>query len=596
MDRDIARLATDVQQLRSDVRGMERRLASLEGLLALSGQVSTSVPNPLAPDLAPTTPLVAAERMAADTRAPGLPTSAVSVQAIVALVGRTLLVLGGAYFLRALTEGSVLSAPAGVAAGLVYAALWMMAAARARDVSSATFHALASTLITLPMLWEASFRFSVVSPPGGALVLGAFAAAGFVVAAGRRLEHLAWITGLGVAIAAVLLGVWTRGFVSYAVLLTMLGVAALWLGYGFEWIWLRWPIAALASAMVGGVTYRGAMGLDTPAAFAVQVLFFGAYLGSFAARTLFLGRSVIPFEVAQSICVIAVGFGGAVYLTSTTGANVSALGLLASAFAMSAYAVAFAFVERHRPPRNFLFYSTLALTFALVGAPLTIGRPGAALVYASLAAASGLAARAFSRWTLTWHCTVYLAASAVASGLFGAATTGLMGPADESWPDINAIQVVAFAVMAACTLWRLPRTSVAVSGVERLPRLGLLTLTTWSACGALVAALAPAIVPALGSGLDAGPLAALRTTVLAAAAFFLARVRDDERFAAGAALVYPLLVLLGVKVLMEDLLRGRPSTLFVALAVYGAALIVVPRLMRQPLEPAHGTSAAPPAR
>jgi hypothetical protein len=335
----------------------------------------------------------------------------------------------------------------------------------------------------------------------------------------------------------------------------------------------------LAATMVGGVTYRASLGRDIFAAFAVQVLFFALYLGSFAARTLFLGRSVIPFEVAQSICVIVVGFGGAVFLTSVTAANVSTVGLLAIARPPRGGVC----VRRHRR-RNF-FYATLALTFVVVGAPLTIGRTGAALTYAALAAASGIGARAFSRWTLTLHCTVYLAAAAVASGLLAAATTGLVGAAAEPWPDLNAVQVVAFAAMAACTLWPAPRTKLAIDNVEPAPRFVLLALVTWTASGALVAALAPAIVPALGNGLDAGPLAALRTTVLAAAAFMLARIRFDERFATGAALVYPLLVLIGIKLLMEDLLRGRPSTLFVALAVYGAALIVVPRMMRQRTPP-----------
>jgi hypothetical protein len=572
-DQEVSRLAGQVAQLTASIAAIERRLAALEGMLAMTAAPSAPrVIPPSFPNLEETPP-----------SSPVIPPAEteIGIQAFVALIGRTLLVLGGAYFLRALTEASVLPASVGMAAGFVYAAAWIAAAARARDVSSATFHTLAASLITLPMIWEASFRFAVVGPTGGALLLGVFAAAGFVLAAGRRLEHLAWITGLGAALAAVVLGIATRGFVSYSVLVTLIGVAALWLGYAFEWVILRWPIAALAAAMVIGVTYRGAMGQDTSAAFAVQVLFFAAYLGSFAARTLFLGRSVVPFEVAQSICVIVLGFGGAVYLTSVTGDNPSTLGLLSIVFGALGYAVAFAFVERHRPARNFFFYGTLALTFVVVGAPLTFGWPGAALLYAALGAASGVAARAFTRWTLTLHCTVYLAGAVFASGLLGTATTGLVGAAGEPWPQLNAVQVVAFAAMVVCTLWPLPRSAATYSNVEHLPRLGLITLMTWIACGAFVAAVAPTVVPAIGDRLDAGPLAALRTTVLAAAAFVLARVRRDDRFAVAEGLVYPLLVVIGVKLMGEDMLRGRPSTLFVALAVYGAALIVIPRIMRR---------------
>jgi hypothetical protein len=42
-----------------------------------------------------------------------------------------------------------------------------------------------------------------------------------------------------------------------------------------------------------------------------------------------------------------------------------------------------------------------------------------------------------------------------------------------------------------------------------------------------------------------------------------------------------MLALVAIKLLAEDLPRGRPSTLFVALAVYGAALILAPRLARR---------------
>jgi hypothetical protein len=44
--------------------------------------------------------------------------------------------------------------------------------------------------------------------------------------------------------------------------------------------------------------------------------------------------------------------------------------------------------------------------------------------------------------------------------------------------------------------------------------------------------------------------------------------------------VYPLLVVTGLKMLMQDFGASRPSTLFVALALYGLALIVAPRLRR----------------
>jgi hypothetical protein len=54
------------------------------------------------------------------------------------------------------------------------------------------------------------------------------------------------------------------------------------------------------------------------------------------------------------------------------------------------------------------------------------------------------------------------------------------------------------------------------------------------------------------------------------------------RFAVVALLAYPLLAAAGVKVLIEDLRSGGPATLFATFVLYGAALMIVPRILRSP--------------
>jgi hypothetical protein len=44
--------------------------------------------------------------------------------------------------------------------------------------------------------------------------------------------------------------------------------------------------------------------------------------------------------------------------------------------------------------------------------------------------------------------------------------------------------------------------------------------------------------------------------------------------------VVPLVALGGVKLLLQDLRDGRPATLVVSLALYGAVLVLAPRLMK----------------
>ena len=46
-------------------------------------------------------------------------------------------------------------------------------------------------------------------------------------------------------------------------------------------------------------------------------------------------------------------------------------------------------------------------------------------------------------------------------------------------------------------------------------------------------------------------------------------------------LVYPVLILVGIKLVLEDFPHGQPATLFVALALVGGALLLVARLLTQ---------------
>jgi hypothetical protein len=51
-------------------------------------------------------------------------------------------------------------------------------------------------------------------------------------------------------------------------------------------------------------------------------------------------------------------------------------------------------------------------------------------------------------------------------------------------------------------------------------------------------------------------------------------------------LAYAVLAGTGLKILLEDLPRSRPATLFLAFGLYGAALILFPRLRRARAAPA----------
>ena len=90
------------------------------------------------------------------------------------LVGRSLLVLAGAFLLRAMTERGTVAPGMGVALGMAYAVIWILVAAfaaRKGSRASAGFYAVCSAVIAGPILFEAATSFGVLSPAAGAVAL-----------------------------------------------------------------------------------------------------------------------------------------------------------------------------------------------------------------------------------------------------------------------------------------------------------------------------------------------------------------------------------------------------------------------------------------
>jgi hypothetical protein len=92
---------------------------------------------------------------------------------------------------------------------------------------------------------------------------------------------------------------------------------------------------------------------------------------------------------------------------------------------------------------------------------------------------------------------------------------------------------------------------------------------------------------------DAARGATAATAVLAATALVLAALVRAGRSFGPRWMAYVALALGGVKLILADLRQGRPATLFVAFALYGAALILTSRLLRGAARRA-GVSADPP--
>lgn len=503
-----------------------------------------------------------------------------AVQGWLALTGRTLVILGGAYLLRALTDAQVLPARTGVALGLAYGAPWLLLASRAGSRGAqldAFCYGLATALIGFPLVWEATYRFGVVSTAQSAVLLGVLTAGALVLSAARGLQSLAWIVMFGALASAFTLAIATGGWIDYTGLAIAIGLATLWLGYTREWLLLRWPAAGVAHLMLFIVTGRAAAAGGTRSVLVVQAFMLIGYLGSFALRTLVRNRVVIPFEVAQSVGVLATAFGGALFLIHSIGANVVPVAIGSLVLAASVYVVAFGFVAHRRHELNFLFYSLLALVLAVTGIGLSAGAALASVVYGACALGAGASAVRSRQPVLVLHAVIYAIAASVPSGLLAAATLAIARPPAE-WMPIGVVAVAALGVAIAVAALPYAVPASPWRHLVRVPRAVLLWLLAWLSIGVTTAAM----VSLLARGGAETPLVStIRTTVLVGAAMLAASAGRREAWREAGWLTYPLLVLTGLKILFVDFPQGKPSTLFVALGLYGLALILTPRLLRR---------------
>jgi hypothetical protein len=112
--------------------------------------------------------------------------------------------------------------------------------------------------------------------------------------------------------------------------------------------------------------------------------------------------------------------------------------------------------------------------------------------------------------------------------------------------------------------------------VGPVARMALSVIACLGAAGLLIAFLA-----GLADSADPAAIALVRSAVLAVAAVLLAFLARRTSFAELGWLAWAVLVLGGIKLVVEDVPAGRPLTLFVAFALYGASLLWTPIILKR---------------
>jgi len=576
VDDRIARLESSVAHLQQTIQSLQQRLDMLETRLpaGATGQDSAAAGALRAGAVAGP----AARAAKQDPRDPIV---------ILTLIGRLFLVLAGGFFLRAMTDSGVMAPPLGLSVGFLYAMLWLVFADRAggrQEQPSALFHGLATAMIAFPLLVEAATKFKVLHGTPSALAVAILTAAMLFVAWHQRLRGIAWIAVIGAAPTSAILLSQTGAVVPFALLLIVLGVVTLWFGYALDWWGLRWPAALAADLAVVGVTLRALAPTqpDPPqVAMLMQMTLLGAYVVSIAIRTLIRGRNVVPFEVAQTAAALVVGFGGALYLTSVTGILPATIGMVSLVLGLASYGVALAFLDRRKDNgANVYYYTTLALVHVIAGIALVLASSWTGVVFAVLGVLFAWLWARFGRSFMLVHGAVYLLAAGIVAGTVTYCLRLLAAPPTGPWVAPGTVMPVVMLAAALASWWVSARRSTSRDEILSALRLLVILVFVSAAAACVIGYLAPVVGALPDRSVDIGVVATVSTAVLAVSTLVIAWLGRMERFRELSWLVYPLLVGIGVKMAAQDFKHSRPATLFIAMALFGAALIVAPRLRR----------------
>jgi len=572
---DIARLEKEIEKLTERLRRVEDKVFS-------------------GADELPAPP--AAQRQAEEREpvAPSTPGERVPATAIISFIGRSLVVLGGAFLLRWLTQSGILPQSVGSVIGMIYALLWIaMADIKAGHGQrySAVFHGVTGALIALPLLVEATTKFHYLTATLSAILLPAFIILGLVVAGRRNLRSLAWLVTLPAIPLAFLLARQTGTTTPFLISLLILGFVTLWLGYLRHWHVLATLVAgAVNIGMARMVIEMAVTSKRIPAEQQVSqwealALLFGLialYFGSYCFRVFKRKRTITRLEIGQTLAVVLIGLGGALIVINASGSSMLPLGIICLVLSIASYTAAYGLLPRRDPNRrNFLFYTLLALAMVLLGCEMSLERSTAAIVFTAIALMSGVLANRISSPILFLHGAAYLIAAILRSGLLEATFHGFVGSSAQLGEWIS-VPVLFALVLTTLYPW-FPRPEIrsidSYLGRRSVDILRFVTVFAWG--GFLVSLLAQLSPQGEDTESYRRFLACSRTGVLALSATLLAWYSHRKRLRNLAWLVYAILLVGAIKILFEDIAVGGAATLFLSFGMYGGTLILAPRLLHR---------------
>ncbi len=551
-----------LQRLTARLEALERRVAALEN-----------------PSLALNAPAAGALEAASPAAEAGEGLSLAHAGGAFSVFGKAMLGIAGAYLLRAVAESSSLPRLAIAAVAIVYALLWMAAAARVKAGAwfSSAVYAGTSALILAPMLWELTLIFKVMPPPAAACILCVFVVAATALAWRQDRAPLFWVAYLAAAGTALALSIATHQLIPFIAALLLMALLSECAAGRNHQLSVR-PLAAAAAdiaiwALIFIYSSPESTRMDYPAIAAMSLLVPGCLLFliygvSIGLRTTLRSQRITAFETGQAMIAFLLAASSVLYFAPRTGYIV--LGAACLLFSAACYAAAFLLFNKAGAGRNFQVFAAWAAGLLLAGSVLCL--PSLWLVmFLGLAAIAATVSA--TRLTLKFYGLVFLLAAALQSGLLNYAFDALAGTLPASLaPGVCIVSVCALACYA-----------VAKHGPQESWQQQFLHLATAAlALGAIAALLVQGLAWLIALRLtpEAHHIAFLRTLVLCAAALAMAYAGSRWHRVELARMAYVALGLVAVKLLWEDLRLGHLEFIAASIFLFAITLIAVPRLAR----------------
>lgn len=567
MPQAVDTVSATIEQLTKRVRDLEGRVAALEGQWQKPTQVQAESTATLPPIQRPRPPATWRGFPPAETPA-----------GAVAIIGKAVLAIAGAYLLRAIAEsGAVPKLPMLVLA-IAYAGAWMVWAARihaANPFASATY-AITSSLILSPLLWESTVRFHVVSPSLTAIVLVAFAVMTLGLTLRNELQLIPWIATTATVVTALALIIGTHDLLPLTIaLLAIALVTEVTVCLGRLQTMRAIPAIAadLAILLIIDLMTSERLPFDyeplssgTISGLCLALL--AIYGGNIGVRCFALRHQVTFFEIGQAVLAfVLAGFG---VLRASHGGAAPMLGWLFLMLSALCYWGMLSRFAGQALTRSRIVCGTWAAALLLAASLLLFPNKGGVLFLCIAAIVAEIAHMRTGKLGLGVHATFYLlAATAVSSvpAYVGSALAGSV-PAAPDWD----VWVVALAAAICYPVGSL----IAENRARRLLLILPAVLVAFTA-----AALAVAAFVFLASGhlpIDAPTLSVIRTVVNCTLALILVFLGSRWKHPELRWVAYATVAFGTLKLLFEDLRFGNAASLVFSLLFYGLILILLPRL------------------